>query len=174
MKKILYTIVILGGLIGFFFFSTPGLNILKGLPDAHKGASWAPFAYYNIARLREAMGRLERAGETYQQMLDTYDANRNTTAFVKNNLSRHYVPYALFRRAVCLEKLGDNEYNQYTGEHAKGQETEAYKSLALSEDHYGQAYLLFREFVYNYNDHKLYSEANRHLNDIQIKGDPLP
>ena len=57
MKKILYTVVILGGLAAFFLFSSPGLDLLKRVPDKDQDASWAPFMYYNIGRLHEAAGR---------------------------------------------------------------------------------------------------------------------
>jgi tetratricopeptide (TPR) repeat protein len=172
VKKILYTIVILGGVGGFFLFSTPGLDTLKRLPDGHKEATWAPFMYYNIARLHASMGRQEKAAEIYEQMLDMYDTNpgrKSKATFVDNKVSRHYMPYALFRLAVCKEKMADTEYNLYTSNHGQGNEKDANENLALSLTHYDEAKRLYQEFVNNFNDNALYSDANRRLNELRVK-----
>lgn len=178
MKKTLYTLVILGGLIGFFLFTTPGLDTLKRLPDAHKDASWAPFLYYNIARIHADLGRTDKAEEIYEQMLNVYDDDfmrkGKCAPFVRNELSRHYMPYVLFRCGTCYEKTADNEYNLYTVQHSQGNEKEAGDNLDKARKDYATATNLFSEFIDRFRDHPLYSEANRHHNETETKYESLP
>ena len=169
MKKILYTIVILGAATGFFLFSAPGLDILKKAPDSNREATWAPFMYYNIARLHESMGRHDTAVEIYDEMLKTYDRDRRRSGqFVEHDLSRHYVPYALYRKGICLKKMGDKEYARASAQRSEGKSKEAEESAALSEKYHTQACRIFREFIDKYVRHKLYPEANRLYNELQI------
>jgi len=170
LKKILYTIVILGALAGFFLFSSPGLDTLKQLPDSQPEAMWAPFMYYNIARLHESMGRHDTAAEIYDQMLNIYDSDyRKKSEYVEHELSKHYIPYALYRKGLCWKVMGDNEYNRSTKQSSEGKEEEARESRELSRKHYREACRIFREFVNRYAFHKLYSDANRLYSETEIK-----
>ena len=178
MKKILLTLIILGGLIVFFLLTTPGLDTLKRLPDAHKDASWAPFTYYNIARIQAGMGRTTKAAEIYEQMLNIYDDDYlrkgQYAPFVKNELSKHYMPYALFQCGSCYERTADNEYNLYTVQRKQGQDKEAAESLDKARKDYDKAMDLFNEFIDRFNYHPLYSEANRLHNEAETKYYSLP
>lgn len=168
MKKILYIIVFLAGVAGFFLFSSPGLDILKGLPESHRKAIWAPFAFYNIGRLHESMGRYDSALEMYDEMLKTYD-RRKSGQYVEHELSKHYTPYALYRKGVCLKKMGDQEYNLSVSLRKEGKNDEAAESLRLSRRSHQDASLVFREFIDKHAYHKLYPDANRLYSELQAE-----
>lgn len=168
MKKLLYTIIVLGGAAGFFLFSSPGLDILKGLPESNRKAVWAPFAFYNIGRLHEGMGRYDSAMEMYDEMLKTYD-RRRSGQYVEHELSKHYIPYTLYRKGVCLKKMGDQEYNLSTSLRREGKNDEAAESQRLSKKHYQDASQIFREFIDKHAYHKLYPDANRLYSELQVE-----
>ncbi len=173
MKRLIIILIVLFVVFGFFLFTEPGLDILQGIPDSNRGASWAPFAYYYISRLHSVVGRHERSIEICGLIQKSYWKEMGDASYIENEYGMYYVPAALYYEGVGQEALGDVELAEADKRRAKGDDAGADAYRLKAQRYYANARECFLSFTDNFNLHELYPKANRRLNIInELKSPP--
>ena len=169
MKKWFFILLVFAGLVFFFLFTGPGLDIMIKLPDSNREAAWAPFAYYYIGRLHSITGRHEEGIEVYRLIQECYWEDLKDKKFVESDVWRHYVPKALFYEGVGYEELGDGELRAADKSRTQGDESSYDTHMAEARYRYLNALECYKSFISNFTDDVLYSSANQRHSKLLTK-----